>query len=77
MSRSAFSHQFKKSLNDTPVAFLPKVRLSRSAGQLRTTQKSVDEVGAATGFSQPKPLLTVVLHAIRRCARRIPPEVPV
>lgn len=51
MSRSAFSDRFRKCFNDTPMAFLRKVRLRRSTELLRTTQKSVGEIAAATGFA--------------------------
>lgn len=51
MSRSAFSDQFRKCFNDTPMAFVRQVRLRRSAEMLRTTQKSVGSIATETGFA--------------------------
>ncbi|MEN8039942.1 MAG: helix-turn-helix transcriptional regulator [Actinomycetota bacterium] len=51
MSRSAFSDRFRKCFNDTPMAFVRQVRLRQSAEMLRTTQRSISAVAAATGFS--------------------------
>jgi len=51
MSRSAYSDRFRKCFNDTQIAFARKVRLRRSTELLRTTQKSVGEIAAATGFA--------------------------
>jgi len=51
MSRSAFSHEFKASLDHTPMEFVARVRLDMAHRLLETTALGVEGIAAAVGFS--------------------------
>jgi len=50
MSRSAFSARFKEYFGTTPMSFVRRVRLRRSAKLLRTTPESVSTIARRTGY---------------------------
>jgi len=53
LSRSAFSHAFRRRTGTTPAAFLHQLRLSEAGKLLKVRDASIKEVAAATGFRDP------------------------
>ncbi|MBM9402357.1 helix-turn-helix domain-containing protein [Gluconacetobacter azotocaptans] len=51
LSASAFSRQFRRATGDTFVSFMKKLRIGRACQLLMTTDQSVSDISAATGFS--------------------------
>lgn len=50
MSRTAFSSSFRENVGDSPISFLTKVRLSRGAGHLATSNQTVRQVARLVGY---------------------------
>ena len=50
MSRSGFSDRFAKIVGQPPIQYVATVRLNRAASYLTTTQKSLFEIAALTGY---------------------------
>ncbi len=53
LSRTAFSHAFRRRTGKTPAAFLHQLRLSEAGKLLKVGDASVKEVAAKTGFRDP------------------------
>jgi AraC family transcriptional regulator, activator of mtrCDE len=51
MSRSAFAHEFRATLDHTPMEFVARVRLDLAHRLLETTALGVEGIAAAVGFS--------------------------
>jgi AraC family transcriptional activator of mtrCDE len=51
MSRSAFAHEFKAALDQTPMEFVARVRLDLAQRLLETTALGVEGIATAVGFS--------------------------
>jgi AraC-like DNA-binding protein/mannose-6-phosphate isomerase-like protein (cupin superfamily) len=50
MSRTAFSSTFRETVGDSPMSYLTKLRLSRGAGYLSTSSKTVRQVARLVGY---------------------------
>ncbi len=51
LSVSAFERRFRKCLHTSPMQFLKRLRLARSAAALIQSEKSISEIAFETGFS--------------------------
>jgi AraC-like DNA-binding protein len=51
MSRTRFSHYFRRTVGDSPAAYLRKQKLKQAETLLTTSQLSVKEIAAKTGFT--------------------------
>ena len=51
ISRSGFSHEFKRETGFSPYEFITNKRINRSKELLKITDMSVEEIAAAVGFS--------------------------
>jgi AraC-like DNA-binding protein len=59
MSRTHFSHYFRKTVGDSPAAYLRKQKLKQAETLLTTSQLSVKEIAAKTGFTDANHLCKV------------------
>ncbi|MGB9376828.1 MAG: cupin domain-containing protein [Mycobacteriales bacterium] len=50
MSRTAFAARFRAELGDSPLSYLTKLRLSRGAGHLSTSSRTVREIARLVGY---------------------------
>lgn len=50
-SQEHLTRYMKKYLNDTPQAFITRLRIHEAAGQLRNTRKTIDDIMYDTGFN--------------------------
>jgi AraC-like DNA-binding protein/mannose-6-phosphate isomerase-like protein (cupin superfamily) len=56
MSRTLFSARFRTLVGQTPIRYLAKVRLSRAAGYLATTNSSLSTIARRTGYDSESSL---------------------
>src|SRR3954464_14938506 len=50
MSRTHFSQRFRRMVGESPMHYLGRVRLSRAAGLLTTTNRTVYAIAQSTGY---------------------------
>ena len=72
LSRSAFTDRFKTNVGEPPMRYIARIRLSRAASYLATTDMTIYQIARQCGYDNDESLSKGIQAHVRHLARRLP-----